>query len=588
RLRGNKFKPLKFIIMTSITAIIISAILFWPGKNTPSTPVENTGTSLELLAPEQQTPRHDETDSNTQFSENVEIETEPELKPIAKEISNQFNQENEAKSDILSVEDEMIAMANLNRYIIDSSDNSLMVHDLVKNEPTSIVAEPSGKEMPINFDIDTFEPVDGSKFVLKLSKEELEKIGFQVQDSLLLYENNINDAGYRFGKSRKRVYGELTNYTGYYIFETEISFEKTEKIQTTTNAFSFYPVYKSNMFYSRVMPNGTLGTEFFESANDTLLPIVFPNFDGDKEEVLLWFVVNNQLYDLISANHKPLLDEFLKLKTYKKKYPQKDFIQYRSPFLLDESKIMILSEEELEKIGFNFYTDSTVYSGKNLKCQLKIMLSDNNSYVQTMEYDDLQMSELNNGSLALFMTDKKGSPLFGSLGLFPILFPEDDEIFNQIPLLIPVEVNVSGNFESLIFWFLPNENFFSSISEEVSVDLQAEINYITAEDKSALIKPECTYYEECKNTLELTDFKVYPNPANYEVTVSFELPETIGARISLVDLTGREKQVLHPQSQFAAGRHQFNFDLSSVAEGMYLITLYSDQGVQTQRLMVVR
>jgi hypothetical protein len=49
-----------------------------------------------------------------------------------------------------------------------------------------------------------------------------------------------------------------------------------------------------------------------------------------------------------------------------------------------------------------------------------------------------------------------------------------------------------------------------------------------------------------------------------------------------------ERQLRYPQSQFAAGKHQFDFDLSNVAEGIYLLTLYADKGVQTQRLMVVR
>jgi hypothetical protein len=336
------------------------------------------------------------------------------------------------------------------------------------------------------------------------------------------------------------------------------------------------------------MSNGTLETEFFESANDTLLPIVFPDFEDGDHDILLWFVVNNQLYDLLSANHKPMLDELLKIKLFKQKHPQKDFVLYQSPFLLDESKIMKLSEKELEKMGFSFYADSTVYTGKNSRCQIKVALAERNSQIQTMQYDELQLPELNKGPLALFMTDKKGSPLFGSLGLLPILFPDDDEILKQIHLLIPVEVCASGYNESLIFWFLPNENFFNSISEEVSVDLRAEIEYITADDKSTLVKPECKYYEDCKNTLQLTDFKIFPNPANYRVSVSFELPETIDARISLVDLAGHERQELHPQSQFAAGKHQLDFDLSNVSEGIYLLTLYADKGVQTQRLMVAR
>jgi hypothetical protein len=282
------------------------------------------------------------------------------------------------------------------------------------------------------------------------------------------------------------------------------------------------------------------------------------------------------------------MDELVKYKNFKKANIQKNLITYSSPFLLDESKTMKLSEKELEKLGFSFYADSTIYTGKNSRCQLKVSFSERNSSIQTMQYDELQIPELNKGSLALFVTDEKGNPLFGSLGLLPIIFPEEGEIIKQIPLLVPVEVTVSGRYESLIFWFLPNDNFLKSLSEEVSTDLQAEIEYITAEDKSAMVKPVCTYYEECKNTLELTNFKIFPNPANYRVSVSFELPETIGARISLVDLAGRERRVLQPQTQFAAGPHQLEFDLSSVAEGIYLLTLYSDKGVQTQRLMVVR
>lgn len=158
--------------------------------------------------------------------------------------------------------------------------------------------------------------------------------------------------------------------------------------------------------------------------------------------------------------------------------------------------------------------------------------------------------------------------------------------------LIPIKVS-KHSFDNIIqedilFWFQPTDYLFEQLPERISTDLRKEYNYIIAEDKSALEKPECKYFDECKNTLEITNFKAFPNPATYEVSISFELPETIEARISLVDLTGREKQVLHPQSQFAAGRHQLNFDLSSVPEGMYLITLYSDKGVQTQRLMVVR
>jgi hypothetical protein len=159
--------------------------------------------------------------------------------------------------------------------------------------------------------------------------------------------------------------------------------------------------------------------------------------------------------------------------------------------------------------------------------------------------------------------------------------------------LLPVDLkkDVFGHNlpkEDIVYWFLPTDEFFNRLPQNISKELLGEYNYITAEDKSTLEKPECKYFEECKNTLQLTDFKIFPNPANYRVSVSFTLPETIDARITLVDLAGREKQVLHQQSHFAAGKHQLDFDLSNVSEGIYLLTLYADKGVQTQRLMVAR
>jgi hypothetical protein len=550
RLKGKNKNLLKFTIMTTLFAVIISAVLLWTGGDPK---LQVSGSKFQV-------------DPSVQGPEIIE------------------NDLTVAGSVELDSGDEMNAMADRNRETFEETDNNLVVFDNMQVDQKSIVAEPSVKAMPIDFDINTFDPVDGSKFVLKLSKEELEKIGFLVEDSLILYENNWNGMGYRFGRSRKREYGELSgaliqdNYTGYNISTNEIIFRKAEEIQTSKNGFSFYPVYKTDKFYSKIMSNGTLDNEFFKSSNDTLLPIVFPEFDNEENKVLLWFVVNNQLYDLLSANNKPVLDELLKIKSYKQKYPQKDFITYRSPFMLDESRTMKLSEKELEKLGFSFYTDSTVYIGRNSKFEQKIMLS---KWRTSFQNELVQNPELNKGALVRFVTSKDGSPLFN-------LYPNRGEITKQIFLLIPVEVKVSGSDESVIFWILPNENFFNSISEEVSTDLQAEIEYITAEDKSQLTKPECKYFEECKNTLKVSSFKVYPNPANNTATISFTLPEAIDGRITLVDLSGRERQVLQPQTNYSKGSHRFDVDVSTVPEGIYLLTLYSDKGVQTQRLIVAR
>ncbi len=202
-------------------------------------------------------------------------------------------------------------------------------------------------------------------------------------------------------------------------------------------------------------------------------------------------------------------------------------------------------------------------------------------------------NDLNENIIPILITDKEGQGWLKlrltedlKRQLFSVKLAKDYRTL--IPIIIKKNTFKSQPISDKIFWFLPTDEFFNRLPPEISNGFLKEYNYITAEDKSTLAKPECKYFEECKNTLVLTNFKAYPNPAQNQLSVSFELPDAINGRISLVDLAGRERQVLHQQSQFAAGSHQFDFDLSSVAEGIYLLTLYSDKGVQTQRLMVVR
>ena len=222
--------------------------------------------------------------------------------------------------------------------------------------------------------------------------------------------------------------------------------------------------------------------------------------------------MTDKLYEILSVTQKPLIDELVKYKNFKKVNPRKNIITYSSPFLLDKSKVLQLTKNEMERLGFSFYADSTVYSGSNFGCQYKLMLSARRSTSETRHYDEQKNPELNKGCLAVLTTDSLGIPLHNSLGFLSFLFPNEDDVLKQIPLLIPVEVKNAGFYKSLIFWFLPNENFYKAIAKDVSDEIKAEYNYIIAEDKSALVQHECKYFDECKNTLKVSSFKVYPNP----------------------------------------------------------------------------
>jgi len=288
--------------------------------------------------------------------------------------------------------------------------------------------------------------------------------------------------------------------------------------------------------------------------------------------------------------------------------------------ILDSTLFIDLSRNELEKMGFrqkeskielhflfNVVKLFTVYENGYLAFgivvddnqQSKKVTGKSNSAISFYVEREIRVSKKDSsvvysqGIVPMLVTDEKGKCLL------KISLPESElkALFSQnfskdYKTLLPVVIrkNIFGNLpkEDLIYWFLPTDEFFNRLPQEISKELLAEYKYVTAEDKSKLIQPECKYFDECKNTLNDIKFKVFPNPASSQETVSFNLNEAINGRITLVDLAGRERQVLKPQSKFAIGPHQINVDVSAVPEGIYLITLYSDKGIQTQRFIVTR
>ncbi|HPR32487.1 MAG TPA: T9SS type A sorting domain-containing protein [Prolixibacteraceae bacterium] len=284
--------------------------------------------------------------------------------------------------------------------------------------------------------------------------------------------------------------------------------------------------------------------------------------------------------------------------------------------ILDSTIFIELTREELETLGFKInndaielsflnnmftsYLDSTLTFGvifedvpsqkgadtvpSKINFQAEQLLISN---------DTFNLGHSNGEVIPMLVTDEKG----GRMVKISIPEPELKLLFSKrfekdIKTLLPVKMkkNTFGNIpqEDIVYWFLPTDEFFNRLPQNISKELFGEYEYITAEDKSTFEKPECKYFDECSNTLDVSNFKVFPNPASTKATVSFTLNEDIVGRISLVDLAGRERQVLHPQTGLAKGSHSVDVDISNTPEGIYLIALYSDKGVQVQRFIVAR
>lgn len=82
-------------------------------------------------------------------------------------------------------------------------------------------------------------------------------------------------------------------------------------------------------------------------------------------------------------------------------------------------------------------------------------------------------------------------------------------------------------------------------------------------------------------------FPVYPNPFNSMATVTFALPASGQARVSLFDLFGREISILYNQSA-SAGQYSFHWNAGEMPSGIYWLRLESGISMMTQKIVILK
>ncbi len=86
-------------------------------------------------------------------------------------------------------------------------------------------------------------------------------------------------------------------------------------------------------------------------------------------------------------------------------------------------------------------------------------------------------------------------------------------------------------------------------------------------------------------TPETFKFGLAPNPTNGIVSVSYELPTSANASVSVRNMVGQE--MMHfDQGDQLAGEYNFNLDVSNLANGVYLVSFQADNQITTKKLVV--
>jgi hypothetical protein len=548
---------LKFTIMTTIFAVILSAVFWWPShsmeipNNNPDSQISNTvsqtSSTMSDLDENGTTNKNHDLSLVNSLKNKEESETESKAS-TAKSV------QSEEKSKLENGEE------NSSNVVPNGQYNSLNKMGIAQHNEH----QPGG--------VDSIKPIDGNQFIIRANKSLLEKLGLTIKGAGIYYQNDTPESGL----VTRHIYNG-TNRSFYYSMHHSYISDST--------------IVSKNDFYLQMVTyvsGQTIdfrnGYHPYEMANDTLLPILIPvGLINSKEinDVIYWFRITDDLFEITNMSSE-LKEKMKKAILLKREHPKANIVDYYCKPTLSGTEFIELNAEELKPLGI--YRDGGYFKLRYRKDKstigeryiaFDIEKDFENKYWDSINYHYIPAVTDTFGLLKSMEGD------FNFDHLVPVLARREIWIDNENPAKDVLPNN-------LVFWFEPSLSFFNALPKEIGDKLKTEYNYITAEDKSALVQPECKYFDECKNTLAVSKFKVYPNPANNTATVSFTLPEAIDGRITLVDLTGRERQLLQPQTTFAKGQHQIDVDVSSVPGGIYLLILYSDKGVQTQRIIVAR
>lgn len=445
--------------------------------------------------------------------------------------------------------------------------------------------------------------IDGSGNIIQLTDAELENIG--------LFKNleNNTTCNYRTPWGGTGLGGKLEYVPGEPISADSIPVMKHDTVFYSDFSFAYGTDLHGNSL--SISTTGRLIGKFLLD-NDVLLPIEY-------DDKLLWFTLSDSLWKLLPERYQYLKNEYNKYLFNKSLLPDQDLVIYFKSGLdkIDmDVTILDLDKNELKDLGFQFDVDKVsidlVYGDewmqyiirdgyynlperakkrKSLKPELFLQnhvfdLAIDTRYSSTTgdqrnQYDSL-ITTNNKGYHVLMITDTLGHNLHRIETHTKYKFIEQDELKHLIPVRVSLNKYFRDYSEEKIFWFTPTEDFFNRLPARYKADIITEYNGIHENKESG----GCTYFEECRSTLELTDFHIFPNPAKNHITISIENLELTSGKISLISINGSIVKELIPDTDFFIGNSTYEIELGDVNPGIYLVAIQTVDGIKAKRLIV--
>lgn len=421
--------------------------------------------------------------------------------------------------------------------------------------------------------------LNGQNMILELSKEELEKVGFMVNNTGLYYKNEYEGKKSNFHSRMENGSGEMTPWS---------SMPNRHNKKREYSKHDFYPMFMTDYFFR---PNGAnYPIARFDKVKDVLVPVkvsqsLLSSSQWDMPHIL-WFRATPTLYDVLPKRYSSVKENYPCIEEVRKNTGRQDIVQYQFEPLIRVAQYVSLDQLTLEKIGFKFSEDRIVYTQHQNNCKIEILLKYNS---KSTHLTSGPKTNLTNDYNLIFLSDSIGYQSVkwacdSLLDKFTMAYFK-----NRNETLIPIEIKKEDYSDilnkNLIFWFEPTTALRNQIPGQLGKQIRKEYNYLVSDFKAEM-ESTCTFFEACRSTLHLHNFEISPNPTSGEFKIKFEAGEPTEITTHITSLNGQILKRLSYFRDVRVGLNSFDFNIGDVPSGMYLLTVQTEKGFLSKRLIV--
>lgn len=149
--------------------------------------------------------------------------------------------------------------------------------------------------------------------------------------------------------------------------------------------------------------------------------------------------------------------------------------------------------------------------------------------------------------------------------------PLEDILSDYNYKLVPIKYDGSnfGKLKDITFWFSPSEELLAKLPRDISSLIKQELNNNCQDVNSSIL-------QSCNNNPNISDFKLYPNPAYNILKLNLEASNVINCEINIFDLPGNQVATLGKHQ--ISGDIEMEFVINKLKPGLYTLNIESDQG----------